>query len=339
MDGGVDALLDAGSDAGADTGPGPTATLDAGMSVDAAVGSGIVLSQSCTAGTQCMAGTTAVSCCETTKLSAGSYVEGPDALQGGKSRTATVGAFWMDRFEVSVSRFRAFVAAYDDGFRPSVDQGAHAGIPGSGWQNEWSGLLPLDALALRTQLVCDARFATWRDTAGPDDNHPINCVGHSMAFAFCIWDGGRLPTEAEWEYAAVGGSNGQRLYPWGQAALDTQRAVYNCLAENDPTCTLSRIVGVPLGDRPMGAGRFGQLDLAGGMSEWVLDGVTPYSAAACNDCAQLGSNGSFVLRGGSWLDSDPLALAAKARSSESGTDRRTFIGWRCAYDVDRATQF
>jgi hypothetical protein len=70
---------------------------------------------------------------------------------------------------------------------------------------------------------------TWTDTVGPNENLPMNCVPWYKAFAFCVWDGGRLPTEAEWNYAATGG-NEQRKYPWGSTAPDDALAVFNCQA-------------------------------------------------------------------------------------------------------------
>ena len=60
-------------------------------------------------------------------------------------------------------------------------------------------------------LACSDSYATWTNTAGSQENLPINCVNWCEAYAFCIWDGGFLPSEAEWEYAAAGGSSAARV--------------------------------------------------------------------------------------------------------------------------------
>src|SRR5580704_6839465 len=57
---------------------------------------------------------------------------------------------------------------------------------------------------------------TWTETAGSSENLPITEAHWYAAYAFCIWDGGFLPSEAEWNYAAAGGSD-QRAYPWSPA--------------------------------------------------------------------------------------------------------------------------
>ena len=70
-------------------------------------------------------------------------------------------------------------------------------------------------------LKCGGALSTWLDNAG-HELHPINCVTFYVSYAFCIWDGGRLPTEAEFEFAAAGGSD-DRLYPWGDTPVPVRR--------------------------------------------------------------------------------------------------------------------
>jgi formylglycine-generating enzyme required for sulfatase activity len=62
-----------------------------------------------------------------------------------------------------------------------------------------------------TRLVCDPSFGTWTEGPGANETLPINCIDWYEAYAFCIWDGGFLPSEAEWEAAAGGGPSSARI--------------------------------------------------------------------------------------------------------------------------------
>ena len=204
----------------------------------------------------------------------------------------SVSSYSLDKYEVTVGRMRAFVEAYDTwraSGHPKPGEGVHPLIAGSGWASDWS--IPASADALRTTLKCSWATQTWTDAPDKRENQPVDCVSWPVAFAFCLWDTGRLPTEAEWEYAAAGGDY-NRLFPWGSSGKESSKcpsnAVCQCTANQDQ-CVADDYLAV--GSKTEGNGRYGQADLAGNVSEWVLDGYSSdwYSTggATCHDCANL----------------------------------------------------
>ena len=130
-----------------------------------------------------------------------------------------------------------------------------------------------------------------------------------------------MPTEAEWEYAAAGGSE-NRLYPWGSADPMVDKTLAN-FASSDNSPFLA------VGSHPSGNGRWGHRDLAGGVWEWNLDWVAMYSTAPCNDCANVASGSNRVYRGGGWSDNANYLRAAR-RISNSPAYRNGGVGFRCA---------
>ena len=172
--------------------------------------------------------------------------------------------------------------------------------------------------------------STWTSAAGAgDDDRPINCVNWWEAYAFCIWDGGFLPSQAEWEYAAAGGGN-ERPYPWGATDPGTanQYAIYDChYPVGSQTCPVLANIA-PVGRATLGAGRWGQLDLVGNQSQWNLDWYAPY-VTPCADCAYLTGGSSRTLRGGGFGDG-VANLRPTYRDANGPTLRNDFIGIRCA---------
>ena len=242
----------------------------------------------------------------------------------------SVSSFSLDAFEVTVGRFRAFLAAYPPPLAPG--DGAHPLIKDSGWNEQWNAMLPDTADQLRSQMEgCDKQFHTYNDNGQERLDAPINCVTWYEAMAFCIWDGGRLPTEAEWEYAAAGGDD-NRLYPWGSQAPTRTLASYECLFDQDPQCSLSDIASA--GSLSRGVGRWGHFDLGGNVFEWVLDSYADWYAqpsASCSDCAQLEPGENRVVRGGAF-GHPAQHMRAAARASARAIDRRSSVGFRCARD-------
>jgi len=223
-----------------------------------------------------------------------------------KDKSATVSDFRLDTYEVTVGRLRKFVAS---GFGtqlapPQNGAGAHPKIAGSGWDQTWNTFLAGDTAALQARLKCDAS-ASWTDAPGANEALAVNCVDWFTAFAFCQWDGGRLPTDSEWNYAAAGGAEA-RVFPWSAPASATYSPAHMCSGN----CTTADL-RVPGGNSSFA--RWGQYDLSANVAEWMLD-VASQPTATCADCADLnyvppmpgtsfgGSN--RMLRGGSFQDSD-----------------------------------
>jgi formylglycine-generating enzyme required for sulfatase activity len=277
-------------------------------------------------GTECQG----KSCCENILVPGGAFPLGRsdsgtdqhDGHEGEQPEHAvTVSDFYLDTYEVTVGRFRKFVEQYD-GTAPSEGAGAHPLIVGSGWQAAWASELPATQAGLMSNLKCFTFSQTWTDTAGGNETHAISCVTWYESFAFCAWDGGRLPTEAEWEYASAGATE-NRLYPWGQAAPSATYANYND-SDNSPN---------EVGSHAAGAGRWGHQDLAGSMFEWVFDcydsGWYAGGGSVCNDCANMSAASLRALRGGGF-GSFATDLRAAYRYADMPSDRFEGFGFRCA---------
>jgi formylglycine-generating enzyme required for sulfatase activity len=249
----------------------------------------------------------------------------PDAYLDEKpERAVVVSPFLLDKFEVTVGRFRRFVER-GDSTPPPPGAGAHPKIAGSGWRGAWNARLPKSRDEWEFRLLSCIQGETWSPTSGPADALPINCVDWYAAFAFCAWDGGRLPTEAEWEYAAAGGDENRR-YPWGASAPDPNLAVF-CGPAIYP-CWLDHIALV--GSKPSGAGRWGHLDLAGNMGELVLDAYDLYPSADAEDFANTTEAAHRVTRGGGWWTLGAKFLRASARTYGSVSGGGHDGGFRCA---------
>jgi formylglycine-generating enzyme required for sulfatase activity len=164
----------------------------------------------------------------------------------------------------------------------------------------------------------------------------MNCVSWFDAMAFCIWDGGYLPTEAEWTYAAAGGDQ-QRLYPWSVPStaepVDNTYASYSpddgttCTGDGNNACALTDLLRV--GSDPKGDGRWGQSDLGGNVNEWILDWYSAQYISPCTDCAATATGTVRGVRGGSYNDDAPSMLAT-TRFNRDPSKRESNRGFRCA---------
>ena len=300
-------------------------------------------------------GTGGESCCASLDVPAGTYDRTYTASASGPSGLAdpaTVTGFRLDKYLVTVGRFRQFVnyLSGSAGMPPADGSGIHthlnggrglanSGNPGSfetGWDaTNWDGEIPLGpsgASAWDANLTDCLTFSTWTDPAGAQENLPITCVDWYEAYAFCIWDGGFLPSEAEWEYAAAGGSQ-QREYPWGSTDPGTtnQYAIYGSYYDDDagPAGNGADPNIAPVGTATLGAGHWGQLDMAGEVFEWNIDWYAPY-VDPCTDCAYLSSTTVRVIRGGNYGGTTVNLQAANRDYFEDPTDHDSVIGFRCA---------
>ncbi len=249
-----------------------------------------------------------------------------------KAFPAKVSDFRLDAYEITVGRFRRFVAAYS----PTMiakGAGANPNNPSdTGWTTAWTANLAVDANTLIAGLKCGAPQQTWTDSAGSAgaESRPINCLDWYEAEAFCIWDGGRLPTESEWNYAASGGTE-QRVNPWGSEAPDCSYANYSGRANGADYCVAPGIGATNAvgSESPKGDGRFGQSNLAGNVWEWTQDWYARPYTNPCKDCADLTAGTGRVIRGGSVFDGEALQTAS-FRGNDAPSDHDISVGARCA---------
>lgn len=291
-------------------------------------------------------------CCASLLVCGGTYYRGYYNARGEGATyerdPATVSSFRLDKYLVTVGRFRQFVNAWKAGYEPPAGSGKHThlngglglannGDPGT-YETGWVTADNANVAPTDTNLATDfAGPPTWTPTVATQETLPITCVNWWEAYAFCIWDGGFLPSEAEWEYAAAGGSE-QRQYPWGTAdpGTDNQYGIFGCYYPGNVACTgLANIA--PVGKAALGAGRWGQLDLLGEVFEWNLDwcnlvlSQTTY-ADPCVDCGYLTASSIRVMRGGDYASAliTPASPLLPPDRFDGPPGYRGISGFRCA---------
>lgn len=237
---------------------------------------------------------------------AGRFVMGSaegDADEQPRHEVTLTGA-WMDRTEVTNAQFAAFL----------TDQGNRI-TEGTPW---------LDLTHDACRIVAEGGEAGVDVVYRPEEgfaSYPVVAVSWYGAAAYCGWIGGRLPTEAEWEYAARGATG--LAYPWGQA--------FECALCNaaDETCD-GYAEAAPVGNFPEGASWCGTVDLAGNVWEWVADwyDATYYQRSEFRDPPGPEEGTSRVVRGGSWR-SDAKGVRGSSRFWHAPSYVEDSLGFRC----------
>ena len=275
------------------------------------------------------------SCCTSLTVPGGT-------VQLDSTHTATVSDYKLDKYEITVGRFRKFVDAVVAGWTPTAGSGKHTHLNGGsglsngsggyepGWDVAWNTNLAGTTAAWDSNLLCSAPYQTWTSAAGANERRPTSCSNWYQTEAFCIWDGGFLPSEAEWQYAAAGGSE-SRTYPWGTTApgANASLAVYGCYWGGSGSCTGVANIA-PVGSVAAGNSKWGQSDLAGNVWEWTLDWyVSPYANAASTNYANVAAGTTRALRGGAY-DYPASGLLPAYRAAPGPTSRISRYGARCA---------
>ncbi len=236
-------------------------------------------------------------------------------------RTITVAAFSIDRTEVTNAQFADFVTA--TGHVTQAERSVDGIAPGSA-----VFISPLVSGSAQWWQFVEG--ADWRHPEGPGStikarmHHPVVHVSHADAAAFADWAGGRLPTEAEWEYAARGGLAGAR-YEWGEEPPETGPPKANTWQGAFPLedSGADGYAGTaPVGCFP--ANGFGLHDMTGNVWEWTSGQFDPVD------------RNSGTIRGGSWLCAQNFCRRYRpaARHPQERDFSTSHLGFRVVYEED-----
>ena len=234
--------------------------------------------------------------------------------------TVHLDAFYMDTYEVTNAQFKAFVDANPAWQKDNIEDRFHGDFYLDGW--------------------------TGTDYPAGQANHPVTYVNWYASMAYAAWAGKRLPTEAEWEYAARGGLAGKK-YPWGDAEPTSADANYSVAGDVDRIQSGTRTTSVG----QYAANRYGLYDMAGNVQEWCLDaGVFDFYAESGNSRNPIAGGKTVqwlrenftsiptdlgrVLRGGSCI-SFARGLRVAYRNWDSPKSGLDYPGFRCVRAVTR----
>jgi eukaryotic-like serine/threonine-protein kinase len=198
--------------------------------------------------------------------------------------------------------------------------------------NLWPGISDREREAY--DPLCNVRAASERAT------HPINCVDWDMARSYCEVHGNRLPTEAEWEFAARGPDG--RRYPWGDEAPSPEllnACGSECAAwgKQHGLELMPMYAGgdgftgtAPVGSFPKGASRYGLKDVVGNVWEWVADFSGPYATETAVNPKGPEKGAARVMRGGAWNGAYASWVRPTFRFAATPSMRSHGVGFRCA---------
>ena len=210
----------------------------------------------------------------------------------------TLGSFYLDRTEVTNGQFKRFVEKNPDWQKGRVAAELHNGK----YLQHWNG----------------------NDFPAGQENYPVVFVSWYAAAAFCHAHGKRLPTEAEWEFAARGGSEG-KTFPWGDEMPDKTRANYSDGGLKGAVAVASYV-----------ANGYGLHDMAGNVWEFLADEWKKYPYEMGSDPSNLFKDRSYLgvktrraLRGGSYGGS-PVNMRITYRDSHLPENAGDHVGFRCA---------
>ena len=232
--------------------------------------------------------------------------EDPYDFQNAGRRRITVSAFYFDRYEVTNAEYRDYV-------------------------NSLSGSAADEALPDSTVFSGVIRFEDYF-YGSSYDTHPVVGVTWYQAKSYCQYQGKKLPTEAEWEYAARAGYIGA-IYPWNGLSPTNQYGQY--LANFSPSrgqAADGHAFTSPVDDFPYS--KWGIYAVSGNAAEWVADSYSPSynSLSASNPFYQDSEETEAVVRGGSW-DSGSFEIGVGVRASYPKDEASDTIGFRCAANV------
>ena len=286
----------------------------------------------------------------------GDFLMGADEFADARPvHPVTVSGFWMDEHEVTNAEFARFVEAtkYVSIAERPLNPADFPTVPvaelkpGSAVFTPSSNAVSLDNPLQWWQYV---KGASWQHPAGPQstirghENEPVVHVSYADAMAYASWAGKRLPTEAEWEFAARGGQEGQPYY-WGKDLQPSGKWVANIYQGNFPNHNTKEdgFVGVaPVKSFP--ANGYGLYDMDGNVWEWCQDLYRPDYYSQSVRLNPTGPSDSYdpdepgavkhVQRGGSFLCSDQYCVRYKAGSRGKGeiSSGSNNLGFRCVKD-------